>query len=101
MPVSARAGIDAEFPRLALKLPLGLEAAPFAGFTRQSFRGPATVLESEGRRDSRWRLGLNLTLRIDEAWSVEAGFQRADNDSSSALYEYGQSYANLGVAWEF
>ncbi|MDR1111278.1 MAG: tetratricopeptide repeat protein [Deltaproteobacteria bacterium] len=87
--------------RLAVKLPHGLEAVPFAGFTRQSFRGPATILEREDRRDDRWRLGLNLTYRIDEAWSVEAGYQRSDNDSSSALYEYGQDYANLGVAWSF
>ena len=87
--------------RFLFKLPYGFELGPFASFTQEKYNGPATVLESTNRKDSRWRLGTSLTYRINEAWSVECRYQYTRNDSRSNLYDYDQHLVTTGVAWSF
>jgi tetratricopeptide (TPR) repeat protein len=87
--------------RLLLKLPYGLELAPFASYTWEDYNGPATILERKDRRDERLRLGGGLTWRLDEAWSLECTYQYGKNDSTSDLYDYTQHYVSAGVAWSF
>jgi tetratricopeptide (TPR) repeat protein len=87
--------------RLLFKLPQGVEFAPFVSYTRENYNGPATVMETGDRRDSRLRLGSALTWRVNEAWSLECAYQYGENDSISDLYDYKQHYVSMGVAWSF
>ena len=87
--------------RLLFKLPYGFELAPFASYTREAYLGPATVLETDKRRDNRFRTGLGLTYRISESWSLESGYHYTRNSSSSALYTYKQHFVNTGIVWSF
>jgi len=87
--------------RLLFKLPRKVEISPFVGYTHEAYKGPATILEAKKRRDNRVRAGVNLSWRIDEAWSLEAGYQYTNNRSNSALYKYDQHFANIGLVWGF
>jgi hypothetical protein len=87
--------------RFTLKLPHGFELAPSIAWIRENYKGPATVLELEKRRDERLRGGLGLTYRINETWAMEGNWQYTKNHSNSGLYEYDQHYTNLGVVWSF
>ncbi|MCL1889478.1 MAG: surface lipoprotein assembly modifier [Desulfovibrionaceae bacterium] len=87
--------------RLLFKLPYGFEIAPFVSFTRESYKGPATILEAGKRQDERFRMGLGLTYNINESWSLEAGCQYANNHSNSGLYQYKQHFMNAGIVWSF
>ncbi|MDR0466547.1 MAG: surface lipoprotein assembly modifier [Deltaproteobacteria bacterium] len=87
--------------RLLFKLPYGFEIAPFASFTREFYKGPATILESENRWDERLRVGLGLTYNINESWALEVGCQYTKNHSNSDLYKYEQYAVNTGIAWSF
>jgi hypothetical protein len=87
--------------RLLFKLPYGFELGPNFSFTRESYRGPATSLETDNRLDRLLRAGASLTWRITEDLSWEAGWQYSDNDSNSALYDYDQRLLTTGVAWNF
>ncbi len=87
--------------RVLFKLPYGFEFGPHVSFTQEYYNGPATALETNDRRDDRWRLGATLTYRIDEAWSAEASYQYTDNNSKCKLYEYQQHFVSMGLAWSF
>ena len=87
--------------RLLFKLPHGFELAPFVSFTQEYYKGPATALESRDRRDNRFRIGLGLTYRINDAWAVEGAYQYTRNSSRSSLYTYDQHFMNLGLVWGF
>jgi tetratricopeptide (TPR) repeat protein len=87
--------------RLLFKLPNRVELVPFVSYARESYKGPATVLEADNRRDNRLRAGLGVSWRFDESWALEAGYQYTDNRSNSALYRYDQHFVNVGIAWEF
>ena len=86
---------------LTFKLPSGFELAPFVSYAHESYKGPATALESEDRRDKRFRTGLGLTYRINESWSVETGYHYARNSSNSELYTYNQHFITAGIVWSF
>ena len=86
---------------MLFKLPYGFELSPSLSFTQEYYKGPATALESAKRRDERLRVGLGLTYRISEAWSVEVGYQYSRNHSTSALYRYEQHFVNSGIVWSF
>jgi tetratricopeptide (TPR) repeat protein len=87
--------------RLTLSLFRDLEFAPFVSFSRETYDGPATVLETEKREDDKSRLGASLTYRLTESWSVEAAFQYVKNESNSALYDYDQRLVSAGMVWSF
>jgi hypothetical protein len=87
--------------RFVFKLPYGFEFSPFATYGQEDYSGPATVLESDNRRDNRLRLGAGLVYRINEAWALELTYQYSENDCNSELYEYEQHYISSGVAWNF
>jgi len=87
--------------RFVFKLPHGFELAPFVSYTQEFYNGPATALEAEYRWDSRFKAGLGLTYRINESWSLEAGYQYTRNASTSSLYTYDQHFVNTGVVWSF
>ena len=87
--------------RLLLKLPYGFELAPFASFTQEYYKGPATILESKDRQDDRFRTGLGLVYRINDTWAIESAYHYTHNASSSALYTYDQHFMNLGIVWDF
>jgi opacity protein-like surface antigen len=87
--------------RVLFKLPYGFELSPSLTFGQEYYQGPATILETRDRRDERVRAGLGLTYRINEAWSLEAGYQYTHNHSTSALYKYDQHFINTGIAWSF
>jgi len=87
--------------RMLFKLPYGFELSPSLSYTEEYYNGPATILEAKDRRDERFRAGLGLTYRINEAWALEAGYQYTDNHSNSALYKYEQHYVNTGIVWSF
>ena len=87
--------------RITFKLPRGFELASSVSYTREFYKGPATALEKEKRLDDRLRAGLGLTYHVNEAWSLEAGYQYSRNHSTSALYCYGQHFVNTGIIWSF
>ncbi len=87
--------------RLLVKLPCKFELSPFFSYTREDYKGPATVLETDDRLDKRARAGLDLTYRINELWAVECGWQYTKNKSSSALYTYDQQFIHTGAVWSF
>ncbi|MDR1647503.1 MAG: tetratricopeptide repeat protein [Zoogloeaceae bacterium] len=87
--------------RFSFKLPYRLELTPFAAYTVERYKGPATILEAEDRRDTRLRLGSGLTWHINKSWSVELNYQYSKNASTSDLYDYRQHYASAGVAFGF
>jgi len=87
--------------RVLFKLPYGFELTPFVSYTKESYKGPATALETKDRRDKRFRTGLGLTYRINDTWSIEAGYQYTRNHSNSALYKYDQHFVNTGIVWSF
>ena len=87
--------------KFVLKLPYRFEFMPFATYTEEFYRGPATALEAADRVDRRWRLGGMLTYSFDENWSAELMYQYTVNDSRSKLYDYDQNMVSLGVAWSF
>jgi len=87
--------------RLLFKLPYGFELAPFVSYTQEAYMGPATALEADDRWDNRFRIGLGLTYRINEAWAVETGYQYTRNMSNSNLYTYDQHFVNVGIVWNF
>jgi tetratricopeptide (TPR) repeat protein len=89
------------YARFLFKLPRGFEFAPFAGVTHEDYKGPATALETERRRDKRLRAGFGLTYRFDEAWSWELNCQYSKNRSTSSLYDYSQRLVTTGVAFSF
>ena len=87
--------------RLQFKLPRGFELAPSLSYTRLSYNGPATVLETEIRRDNRWRTGVGLTRRINTSWYMGVGYQYTNNRSTSSLYIYEQHLINTEIVWSF
>jgi opacity protein-like surface antigen len=87
--------------RFLFKLPHGFELAPFVSYSQEFYNGPATALEAEWRQDNRFRTGIGVTYRINEAWAVELGYQYSYNDSNSDLYTYTQHFVNTGIVWNF
>jgi hypothetical protein len=87
--------------RFDFKLPFACDLSPFISLAQEHYNGPATVLERQNRRDTRWRMGAALTWRINESWSWELSYQYMDNNSLSSLYDYNQHLISSGVAWSF
>ncbi len=82
-------------------LPHDLEFSPYVSYGQDSYRGPATVLETSRRHDERLRAGAGLTYALNEAWKVEFAYQYTHNTSRSNLYCYQQHLTSLGVSWSF
>jgi len=87
--------------RFLFKLPRGFELAPFVSYTQEFYMGPATALEIDDRQDKRFRIGAGLTYRINESWSLEAGYHYTRNWSNCELYTYEQHFVNTGIVWSF
>jgi opacity protein-like surface antigen len=87
--------------RFDFKLPYNFTLSPYASFGQEYYNGPATALETRDRRDDRRILGTDLTYAINDAWSLEFGYQYRNTDSTSNLYTYDQHVARMGVAWSF
>jgi hypothetical protein len=87
--------------RFVYKLPHNLEISPHVSLAREDYRGPATILETENRSDTRWRLGLSATWRFAENWALEGSYQYTNNNSDSPLYDYTQHLVSTGVSWNF
>lgn len=87
--------------RFLFKLNRSFELSPFVTYSQEFYKGPATVLENDKRRDNRLRVGLGLTRRINESWAFEIGYQYLYNDSNSELYTHKQHYMPVGVTWSF
>jgi len=87
--------------RILFKLPYSFELAPFVSYAQEFYKGPATTLEAEDRRDDRLRIGTGLTYRINESWALELGYHYTRNFSNSGLYDYNQHYVHTGVVWSF
>ena len=86
---------------LNFRLPYNFELSPFVSYGRDYYDGPATALETEDREDKRFSIGSGLTYHIDEAWSVDLGYQFVNNKSESAFYDYDQHVVNFGVSYSF
>ncbi len=78
-----------------------VELSPFVAYNEQDYKGTATALETEDRRDSQLRAGLNLTWDLTSTLALECGYQYVTNDSNSALHDYDQQIVNTGLVWKF
>lgn len=87
--------------RSSFSLPYGFELSPSVTWTKDRYKGAATALETEKRKDERLRFGADLTYRINESWTLETGYQHIANKSTSELYEYKQRYISLEVVRGF
>ena len=83
------------------KLPYRFEVTPMVSYAEEYYDGPATVLETSDREDDRLTLGLGVNYRLSDNWTLEAGYQYTNNDSTSALYEYDRHLVTTGVSWSF
>ena len=83
------------------KLPYGFQLTPSISYGEEYYKGPATSLETEKRKDERLRTGLGLAYAIDENWSIETSYQYTNNNSRSSIYDYDQHLTSLGVSWSF
>ncbi|MDL2272776.1 tetratricopeptide repeat protein, partial [Desulfovibrio sp. OttesenSCG-928-I05] len=70
------------------KLPYGFELAPSISYTKEYYRGAATVFESKKREDERIRAGVGLTYRINKDWTLESFYQYTNNNSTSNYSVY-------------
>jgi tetratricopeptide (TPR) repeat protein len=82
-------------------LPFGIRLSPRISWTKQSYDGTATVLETENREDSRVGVGLNIGFMITETLFIDAAYQYINNSSNSELYDYERQTLSLGVDWRF
>jgi hypothetical protein len=87
--------------RLSLGLTDRLNLSPHVSYTQEFYRGPATSLESEDRRDDRVRAGLDANYRLTESLTLEFNYAYTNDDSKSPLYSYDQHLVGLGLAWGF
>ena len=87
--------------RFSFKLPNGLLISPLVSFSQESYGGPATALETENRRDDRWRMGVELAYALSSAWIIEAAYYYTNVSSTSGLHTFDQHVINLGVARTF
>lgn len=78
-----------------------LELSPFVTYHQENYDGPATVLDTDNRRDRQWRTGASLTWNFKSDQALEAGYQYVANDSNSALHDYQQHMVNMGMVWKF
>ncbi len=78
-----------------------IRLSPYISYGGEYFYGAATVLEEDYRHDNRLRTGLNISIPLGEAWSVEVGYQYMHNYSNSELYTYSQHLINSGISWSF
>lgn len=77
------------------------QISPHVSFTRELYRRPATAMDAAMRRDNRCRLGIDLSYRVTERFSLEGNFQYVKNNSNGFLNSYTQRVAGGGVAWSF
>jgi hypothetical protein len=87
--------------RFNFKLSNGFTVSPQISYMQAYYNGPATILESDNRRDNRLRVGADATYALNESWNIEAGYYYTKNNSNSGLYKYDQHVINLGFAWKF
>jgi hypothetical protein len=87
--------------RFRMMLPHQVELGPYLRYTQESYRGPATVLETRDRKDKRLSLGLNASWQFAKNQTFEAGYQYTKNNSNSNLYDYDRHVVSMGVAWSF
>ncbi len=85
----------------SLALPHNILLSPYVSFSEEFYRDPASFLENEDRKDKVLRLGAQLEIPLNDAWSVELGYHYTDNQSNSDLYTYDQHVTSLGVKWDF
>lgn len=83
------------------KLQNGLELSPSLSYTEERYDGPATILETDNRRDKRLRIGLSAAKRLSEKLTLEMSYQYTDNDSNSEIHDYNRHLINVGWVWSF
>jgi tetratricopeptide (TPR) repeat protein len=86
---------------MRFKLKNRWEITPSLSYAEERYDAPATALEWDDRRDKRFRAGLGVLYRINQAWSAELDYSYARNLSNSALYEYDRHLVTLGLIWSF
>ncbi len=78
-----------------------ISISPFINYGGEYFHGPGSSLEEEHRHEHRLTAGLSVVIPLDDAWSVELGYQYVRNYSNSELYDYEQHITNVGLSWAF
>jgi maltoporin len=77
------------------------ELTPSLSYMVENYKLPATVLESEDRKDKKIRAGLDIAYKLTETLQVELNYGYNNTDSNRPLYEYVQHVVGLGLAWGF
>ena len=83
------------------KISQDIELMPFVSYSEQYYKGAATALETEKRKDQQLRAGVNVLWDISDSLALELGYQYVKNNSNSALYDYNQQVVNTGLIWKF
>jgi hypothetical protein len=86
---------------LSLQLPWRIELLLGLGWHYEQYKGPATVLEFNDRKDTQWQASVFAIKKLTDSLQVEAGWQYRDNHSNSDLYRYDQNLFLLGLAYTF
>lgn len=87
--------------RVTFKLPYDVSFSPFVSFREERYKGPATGLETENRRDEQWRMGAGLVWEINQSFEMDMNYQHVNSNSNSALYQYDQNAVTMGVTLKF
>ena len=87
--------------RLNFQIGKRLQASPHVSYTREHYKKPATVIERNRRKDDRWRAGMDLSCKINNAWTLEASYSYVDNKSAGLFNDYRQQVVSAGVSWGF
>jgi opacity protein-like surface antigen len=90
------------FPvRLTLRPHEKWEISPHANFTVERYKGPATILDIEDRKDKKFRTGVDVIYKLTDSWHLEFNYSFNQDNSNSPLYDYDQHALGLGVSWGF
>lgn len=98
-----RYGFSGVEPSLTVlfNLPWRTELILSGSWHNEDYKGGATVLDGQNRRDTQWRGSVFAVKKITDWLQVEAGWQYTDNTSNSDLYTYDQHVVTLGLALNF
>jgi tetratricopeptide (TPR) repeat protein len=87
------------------KLKNGFELSPSASYVWDNYKGPATFIDyllgTGNRADQRMRLGLGVTYRISEAFSLDGSYNYTRSTSNSALFRYNRHLVTFGGTYNF
>lgn len=87
--------------RLSLRVAEKLRASPFASYLYERYRGRATVLDADRRRDKRFRVGMDLQYRLRDNLDVELNYYYVKNNSSSHFNKYTQHVVGMCLTKTF